>query len=53
MRHALRIHPDRKSALIACEDNAELARVDLDGAHAVSLGETGSGPDVLESTPIP
>jgi DNA-binding beta-propeller fold protein YncE len=45
--HGLRLHPDGKSAFIACEDNDTLARVDLDGAHAVTTGATGSGPDVL------
>jgi hypothetical protein len=34
--HGLRVHPDGASALIACEGNAVLARVDLDGAHAVA-----------------
>src|SRR5438445_7027986 len=28
--HGLRIHPDGKSALIACEGNSKVARVDLD-----------------------
>jgi DNA-binding beta-propeller fold protein YncE len=49
--HGLRLHPDGKSALIACEDNAKLARVDLDGAHAVVIAPTGSGPDVLSIDP--
>jgi len=49
--HGLRIHPDGKSALIACEGNATLARVDLDGAHAVFTAETGNGPDVLSVDP--
>jgi DNA-binding beta-propeller fold protein YncE len=49
--HGLRIHPDGKSALIACENNDTLARVDLDGAHAVTTGSTGSGPDVLSIDP--
>jgi hypothetical protein len=45
--HGLRIHPDGKSAFIACEDNNQLLRVNLDGDHAVALGPTGAGPDVL------
>ena len=49
--HGLRIHPDGQSALIACEDNNMLARVDLGGAHAVALGATGAGPDVLSIDP--
>ena len=49
--HGLRIHPDGQSAFIACEDNNMLARVDLGGTHAVSLGATGSGPDVLSIDP--
>jgi DNA-binding beta-propeller fold protein YncE len=49
--HGLRIHPDGQSALIACESNDALARVDLGGAHAVSTGNTGSGPDVLSIDP--
>jgi DNA-binding beta-propeller fold protein YncE len=49
--HGLRIHPDGKSAFIACEENDLLARVDLDGAHGISMGPTGSGPDVLSIDP--
>jgi DNA-binding beta-propeller fold protein YncE len=49
--HGLRIHPDGQSALIACENNDRLARVDLGGSHTVSLGATGSGPDVLAIDP--
>lgn len=45
--HGLRIHPDGKSAFVACESNDVLARVDLEGAHAVVTSATGSGPDVL------
>ena len=48
--HGLRIHPDGGSALVACENNDKLARVDL-GTHAVSLASTGSGPDVLAIDP--
>jgi DNA-binding beta-propeller fold protein YncE len=49
--HGLRIHPDGKSALVACEDDAKLARVELDGAHAIELAPTGDGPDVLAIDP--
>jgi hypothetical protein len=49
--HGLRLHPDHQSALIACESNDVLARVDLGGAHAVTTGRTGSGPDVLSIDP--
>ena len=49
--HGLRIHPDGRSALIACEGNDTLARVDLDGAHAVVTASTGGGPDVLAIDP--
>ena len=49
--HGLRLHPDGQSAFIACEGNDKLARVDLGGSHAVSIGDTGSGPDVLSIDP--
>jgi len=45
--HGLRIHPDGKSAFVACEDNDQLLRVELDANHAVAQGPTGSGPDVM------
>jgi DNA-binding beta-propeller fold protein YncE len=45
--HGLRIHPDGKSALVACEDNSKVARVDLDASHALSLAASGANPDVL------
>lgn len=45
--HGLRLHPDGKSAFVACEDNDVLARVDLSGAHKVVTADTGSGPDVM------
>ena len=45
--HGLRIHPDGKSALIACEANASVVRVDLDGTHALSVAPSGTDPDVL------
>ncbi|GAC1561608.1 MAG: hypothetical protein NVS3B10_19330 [Polyangiales bacterium] len=49
--HGLRIHPDGQSAFIACEGNDTLARVDLGGAHAVSIAKTGASPDVLAIDP--
>ena len=49
--HGLRIHPDGKSAFIACEDNDQLVRVELDGDHGVALGPTGGGPDVMSIDP--
>ena len=45
--HGLRIHPNEKSALIACEGNSKIARVELDGGHALALAPSGSDPDVL------
>jgi DNA-binding beta-propeller fold protein YncE len=49
--HGLRLHPDGKSAFIACEGNDKLARVDLEGAHAVATADTGAGPDVMSIDP--
>jgi DNA-binding beta-propeller fold protein YncE len=49
--HGLRLHPDGKSAFIACEGNNVLARVDLDGTHAVTMAATGEGADVLSIDP--
>jgi len=49
--HGLRLHPDGKSAFVACEGNATLARVDLGEAHAVVTAKTGDGPDVLSIDP--
>jgi DNA-binding beta-propeller fold protein YncE len=49
--HGLRIHPDGKSALIACEGNDMLARVDLEDAHAIATAPSGAGPDVLSIDP--
>jgi len=45
--HGLRLHPDGKSALVACEDNSKLARVELDAGHALTLAPAGADPDVL------
>ena len=49
--HGVRIHPNGQSALVACEDGDALARVDLEGAHAIATAPTGSGPDVLSVDP--
>jgi len=49
--HGLRLHPDGKSAFVACESNDTLARVDLTGAHGVVTARTGAGPDVLSVDP--
>jgi hypothetical protein len=49
--HGLRLHPDRKSAFVACEANNVLARVQLTGDHALSIAATGAGPDVLAIDP--
>ena len=45
--HGLRLHPDGQSAFIACEDNNQVARVDLTGANAIALAASGADPDVL------
>jgi DNA-binding beta-propeller fold protein YncE len=45
--HGLRLHPDGKSALVACEDNSKLGRVELDGAHGLAFAPSGADPDVL------
>ena len=50
--HGLRLHPDGQSAFIACEDNNQLARVDLAGSNAPVLAATGNGPDVLSIDPV-
>jgi YVTN family beta-propeller protein len=49
--HGLRLHPDAKSAFVACEVNYVLARVDLAGSSPVVTAPTGSGPDVLSIDP--
>lgn len=46
--HGLRLHPDGATALVACEGNDKLLRVDLaTDAHAIVTADTGAGPDVL------
>lgn len=49
--HGLRLHPDGRSAFVACEDDDRLARVDLDSPHAVATAAVGAGPDVLALDP--
>ena len=49
--HGLRIHPDGKSVLIACEGNSKVARVDLGGAHAIDVVASGADPDVMAIDP--
>ena len=49
--HGLRIHPDGKSALVACEDNSKLVRVELEGANALTIVDSGKDPDVLAIDP--
>jgi YVTN family beta-propeller protein len=48
--HGVRLHPDGKSAFIACEDNNALVRVDL-ATQAIVTASTGSGPDVMSIDP--
>lgn len=49
--HGVRLHPDGRSAFVACEENSVLARVDLGGVHAVATASTGAGPDVMSIDP--
>lgn len=49
--HGVRLHPDGRSAFVACEDNHRLARVDLGPTHAVVTAATGKDPDVLSIDP--
>jgi DNA-binding beta-propeller fold protein YncE len=48
--HGVRLHPDGKSAFVACEGNAKLVRVDL-ASKALEIAPTGSGPDVMAIDP--
>ncbi|HUS33444.1 MAG TPA: hypothetical protein VMZ53_33310 [Kofleriaceae bacterium] len=45
--HGLRLHPDGRSAFVACEDGDQLARVELDATHAIATAASGADPDVL------
>jgi DNA-binding beta-propeller fold protein YncE len=49
--HGLRLHPDGRSAFIACEGNAKVARVALEGAFAVDTAPCGAQPDVMSIDP--
>jgi DNA-binding beta-propeller fold protein YncE len=49
--HGLRIHPDGKSALVACEGNATLLRVDFESGEILGTAKTATGPDVLAIDP--
>lgn len=49
--HGLRLHPDGRSAFVACEGNSVLLRVDLDGGSVVGSSPTGVVPDVMSIDP--
>lgn len=49
--HGLRLHPDGRSAFVACENNNQLLRVELTGAHGIASAATGQQPDVLAIDP--
>lgn len=49
--HGLRLHPDGRSALVACERNNLLLRVELTGGHGIASAATGQEPDVLAIDP--
>lgn len=49
--HGVRLHPDGKSAFVACEEGDALARVELEGSHALVKAPTGAGPDVMSIDP--
>jgi DNA-binding beta-propeller fold protein YncE len=49
--HGLRLHPDGKSAFVACQLNATLARVDLEGKTVLGTSPCGAIPDVLSVDP--
>jgi DNA-binding beta-propeller fold protein YncE len=48
--HGLRLHPDGRSALVACEENATVGRLDLT-THAFVTARSASDPDVLSIDP--
>jgi DNA-binding beta-propeller fold protein YncE len=45
--HGLSIHPNGRSALIACEGNSRVVRVELSGTQALTFAASGAEPDVL------
>ncbi len=49
--HGLRLHPDGRSAFVACENNNLLMRVELAGSHGIARAATGQRPDVLAIDP--
>jgi DNA-binding beta-propeller fold protein YncE len=49
--HGLKLDLEAKTALVACEVNATLVRIDLDGEHASVSAGTGLEPDVLAIDP--
>jgi YVTN family beta-propeller protein len=49
--HGLRLHPNGQSALVACEDDARVLRVGLEGAATVTEATCGNDPDVLAIDP--
>ncbi|NUP08665.1 MAG: YncE family protein [Polyangiaceae bacterium] len=49
--HGLRLDPERKTGLVACEGNAKLMRVPLDGGGGIVSAPTSDGPDVIDVDP--
>lgn len=49
--HGLLLHPDSKSAYVACESNSVLARVDLAKSTVIETIPTGVVPDVMDLDP--
>ncbi len=49
--HGVRLHPDGKTAFVACEDNNVLVRVDLGAARVLASAPTGADPDVMAVDP--
>lgn len=49
--HGVRLHPDGRSAFVACEDDDALVRVDLAASRVVASAPTGAGPDVMSVDP--
>jgi DNA-binding beta-propeller fold protein YncE len=45
------LHPDGKTAFVACEGNNVLARVDLDAGTVIGTAPTGVIPDVMNIDP--
>lgn len=49
--HGLRLHPDGRTAFVACEANSVLARVDLEDGAVIETSPTGTVPDVITIDP--